>query len=225
MRTFIWLTLSGCLLNMSAAPNSIGVIQSNGEFRIDGSAIAGNANLFEGSLVETVAARSTIRLEGVQVTLMPNSHIKVFHDYIEAGSLRIAPRAKGSVMQVATDGTSQVSIDASAGAMEVRNSTGVLVAVVTPGAALALDSSAAAETAFKGRGVLRKKGGAFLLTDATSNVTVKLQGTDLDGYEGQTVEVAGVASPPKFAVAEGLLDYRVYLAEKGIYYRDRKSVV
>jgi len=37
-------------------------------------------------------------------------------------------------------------------------------------------------------------------------------------FPGQRVEVAGVIAPPEPAVAEGLLDYRVYLAGRGIYY-------
>jgi competence protein ComEC len=37
-------------------------------------------------------------------------------------------------------------------------------------------------------------------------------------FAGQVVEVEGVAAPPKPATAEGLFDYRAYLARLGIYY-------
>ncbi len=37
-------------------------------------------------------------------------------------------------------------------------------------------------------------------------------------FPGQRVEVAGVVAPPSPPVAEGLLDYRAYLANQGIYY-------
>jgi len=41
---------------------------------------------------------------------------------------------------------------------------------------------------------------------------------DSQFFPGQRVEVAGVISPPSPPVAPGLLDYRAYLATRGIYY-------
>jgi len=38
-------------------------------------------------------------------------------------------------------------------------------------------------------------------------------------FPGQQVEVAGVIAPPAPPVAEGLLDYRAYLASRGVYYQ------
>lgn len=42
-------------------------------------------------------------------------------------------------------------------------------------------------------------------------------------FAGQTVEISGVATPPKFPAAEGLFDYRNYLRRQGIYYQLQAS--
>jgi hypothetical protein len=50
------------MLFLMAAPPSIGVIRSSGDFQVDGSTVSGNATLFEGSTVQTAAAQSKIQL-------------------------------------------------------------------------------------------------------------------------------------------------------------------
>ena len=40
-----------------------------------------------------------------------------------------------------------------------------------------------------------------------------------DFFAGQTVEITGVLAPPPLPLAEGLFDYRAYLARQGIYYQ------
>ena len=52
----------GCLLALIAAPASIGIVKSTGQFRVNGSAIPGNSNLFEGDVVETAGGRSIVKL-------------------------------------------------------------------------------------------------------------------------------------------------------------------
>ena len=42
-------------------------------------------------------------------------------------------------------------------------------------------------------------------------------------FTGQSVEIAGVVSRPSPALAEGLFDYRAYLATRGIYYELRAT--
>jgi len=181
-------------LTLAAASDSIGVVRSNGGFLVDGSAIRGNATLFEGNVIETTATRSVLQLGGVQITVGPESRVKVFRDHLEAGALRIAPTAKDSDLQVQTPGK-RVDIAARAGSAEVRNSAGTLVAIVSPGNALTFEPQAAASTEFKMTGALQQKDGKFLLTDCTSKVTVELVGSDLAQYAGKTVEVTGSSIP------------------------------
>ena len=193
-RTLISFIAAGCLFTLTAASDSIGVVRSNGDFRVDGSAVHGNTTLFEGNLVETASTRSLLQLGGVQITLGPESRVKVFRDHLEAGALRIAPTAKDSVLLVQTPGA-RVNVAARTGSAEVRNSAGTLIAIVSPGSALTFEPQSAASPEFRMTGVLHPKDGKFFLTDATTKVTVELIGADLDRYAGKTVEVTGSSIP------------------------------
>jgi hypothetical protein len=200
--------VSGCLLAVTASPVPIGSIKSSGEFRVDSSVVRGNSTVFDGDVIETEAARSVVDLTGVQITLSPNSRAKLFRDrtilengtglisnagkhVMEAATLRIASASKDSVLQIETSGPKYVLVSARSGSAEVWNSSGVLVASVRPGMALAFDPQAGASAAAKITGTLRVKGETFLLTDATTNVTVELRGTGLAKYAGQKVSVTG----------------------------------
>jgi competence protein ComEC len=54
---------------------------------------------------------------------------------------------------------------------------------------------------------------------ALGRMAVTTPGPLTNLFAGQTVEISGVAAPPKFAAAEGLFDYRNYLRRLGIYYQ------
>jgi len=58
---------------------------------------------------------------------------------------------------------------------------------------------------------------------ATGRMVVSTPGMLTNLFGGQTVEVTGVAAPPKFAAAPGLFDYRAYLRRLGIYYELQAS--
>jgi hypothetical protein len=201
-----------CLSEVAAAPPSaIGVIKSTGEFRVDGSTIRGNSTVFDGSVIETTAARSEVQLTGLQITLSPDSRIRVYRDHtvlehgsgllkdvekqvVEAETLRIAPATKASIVQVEI-GPSGVELVARVGSAEVRNASGVLVASLHTGVALALDPQAGASAAVKMTGVVVFKNGKYFLTDVTSNVTVELEGPDVAKFAGKMVEIAGSVIP------------------------------
>jgi hypothetical protein len=218
LRPLISLFVSGCLLVVTAAPPSIGTVKSPGEFRVDGSLIRGNSTVFDGNLIETAAARSVVELTGAQITLSPQSRAKFFRDHtvleqgtslvkdsnrhvVEVASLRIAPGSKDSVLQIETSSPKRVVVSARSGAAEVRNSSGILVASLVPGMALAFDPQAGASPATSMTGILKAKGSAFILTDATTNVTVELRGTDLAKYVGKKVAITGSAIGGATAVA------------------------
>ena len=209
----IFLTVAVCLLFVAmAAPLSIGFIKSNGEFRVDGSTIRQNGTLFDGNLIETTAARSVIELASVEITLSPDSRAKVYRDHtilekgtgvvkdagthvIEADTLRIFPSAKDSIVQVDITSPSSITVAARSGAAEVRSATGVLVASVRPGLALAFGAQAGAATAFDMTGIEELKDGKYFLTDDTTHVTVQLEGPDLAKFVGKCVEVTGSIIP------------------------------
>ena len=204
---------AGSLLVVSAASPSIGFVKSSGEFRVDGSAVRGNGTIFEGAVVETNAARSVIQLANAEITLSPDSRVRVYHDrtvlekgsgsvrdgashIIEAATLRIAPSARDSVVQIDLTSLSSVTVGARGGPAQVRNSSGVLTASLLPGMALAFNPQAASAAAVKLTGVIEARNGAYLLTDETTKVTIQLlDGPDVLKYAGKKVEVTGSSIP------------------------------
>jgi len=54
---------------------------------------------------------------------------------------------------------------------------------------------------------------------AFGRIAVTTAGAMTNFFSGQLVEVFGVATRPRLAVAEGLFDYRRYLEQQGIYYQ------
>jgi hypothetical protein len=217
-KTQIALLVSGCLIAVTAAPPSIGTVRSAGEFRVDGSTVRGNATLFDGNLIETSSARSVIELNGMRITMSPDSRAKLFRDHtvfekgtgvvtdaekhvIEAATLRIYPATKSTLLQIEMSAPNHVAVAARNGSAEVRNGAGVLVAKLNAGMALAFDPQAGAATAVKMMGTVKEIDGKFFLTDATNNVTVELLGTDLAKYAGKTVEITGSTIPGATAIA------------------------
>ncbi len=197
MRSFLSLMTSGCLLFLMAAPPSIGVIRSSGDFQVDGATVSGNATLFEGSTVQTAATQSKIQLSGgAAIVLAPNSRAQIYKDRVEAATLRISPADTHTIAQIVSQDSSHVSIGAVQGLVDVRNGAGVLVATVRPGLALAFSTQAGgAATATKMSGCLGMKNGHYLLTDNTSGVTVELQGPEVAKNNGHQVEITGSMIP------------------------------
>jgi hypothetical protein len=197
IRTFLSLLTSGSLLFLMAVPPSIGVVRSSGDFQVDGSTVRGNATLFEGSTVQTAGAQSNIKLSsGAEIVLAPNSRAQVYKGHVEAATLRISPADTHTVAEIVTQDSSHVSISATQGLVDVRNGAGVLVATVRPGLALAFSAQAGgASTATQMGGCLSKKGDKFFLTDATTGVTVELQGPGLGASAGHQVQISGSMIP------------------------------
>jgi hypothetical protein len=210
---FSLLSCSG-LVFLVAAPPSIGMIRSMGDFQVDGSTVRGNATIFEGSTVQTTAVASTIQLSsGTEIVLEPGSRVKLYRDksilergaqsiknsrghLIEAATLRISPADNSTVAEIRAQDSNRVSIAARMGSVDVRNGVGVLIASVRPGWALAFDTQAGnAPTASKVSGCLVKKGDKYLLTDRTTHVTIELQGPEVAKSAGHQVEITGSMVP------------------------------
>jgi hypothetical protein len=213
LKYLISLIAASSLMLVSAATSpSIGFVKSAGEFRVDGSAVRGNGNVFEGNLVETASARSVIQLADAQITLAPNSSARIYRDHtvlekgtgsvkdganhvIEADTLRIVPSTQDSVVQVEITNPSRVTVGARGGSAEVRNSSGVLTASLLPGMSLAFNPRAAASSAVKMTGDIESRSGAYFLTDETTKITVQLESPDVSKYVGKKVEITGTSVP------------------------------
>ena len=208
MRILICLVLVGCVLILTASAPSVGIVKSTGDFRVDGSIIRGNSTVFDGNLIETTAARSTVQLGEAQITLLPNSSAKVYRDHtvlksgselmrngekrmIEAATLQIVSAAKDGIVLVAMGGPNNVKVFATSGAAQVRTAAGFLVASLSPGTGLAFSPQAGAATSMQMKGVLESTDGKFFLTDVTSKTRVELRGTDLAKFKGKSIQVTG----------------------------------
>ncbi len=192
-----------------AAAPAIGVATTSGDFRIDRTSVSGNATILDGSLIETGRAASELRLyQGTSMRLAGDSRGKVFQSrlVLEQGAARVDARkgyaveaaglqvqaAPRSAAQINLAGAGRVEVAAISGAVEVKNGTGILLAQVLPGQALAFTMQASgAAPPEKLTGVLTQSNGHYFLTDRTAGVRVELVGTDLGKLVGKLVEVSG----------------------------------
>jgi hypothetical protein len=220
LQSVIALALIGYLSVGSAAAPVIGVINARGSFRIDNAKVYQHSTLFDGNSIETEKVPSELQLNsGGQLLLDPASRGMAYRDRIvlekgagrlkgangyriEARTLRISPAGPDSAVQVALNKANHVQVMVFNGAAQVSNAEGVVVANVGPGKALDLEPQAAGAAApTKLTGCLKRKDGKFILTDETTNVTVELQGAELDKQVGKVIEVTGAAIPGVTPVA------------------------
>ena len=197
----------------------IGKIVARGSFRLDTATVAGNATLFEGATVETGTDRSAMEFSsGARVSLDAVSRGKVFGDHmvlergqswlekadgfrVVARGLTVQPETGNATGRVELAGTTRVQVAALTGSFRVLNSSGMVVAKIPTGMALAFEPQASAGSA-RIIGRLVNKGGHYLLTDETTNVTVEVAGPGLAKLAGQRVEVIGSTDPTATPVSD-----------------------
>jgi len=213
-----------CMLGATTVPtSSIGTVTANGEINVDGSAIRSNSTLFNGSVVQTSAVRSDVRLaDGSQLVLNPDSRMTLYRDHavleqgltmqrnagkhaVIANGLKVSSETPNGVVLVDIQNRSHMEVAARSGAADVRTPAGDLVARIEPGKALSFDTAPAenvSASSIKIAGVLRPVAGHFVLTDALSGVTFQLQGSNLAAYSGTPVQVIGMVASAAPAVPE-----------------------
>jgi hypothetical protein len=194
LQRLITLALAVCMISMLGIAASVGVVSSPGDFRVDGSQIRGNGTVFEGSVIETASARSTVQLGDVQVTLLPDSRLKAYkgravlekgwgvvnRGTMEAASFQIAP-SKGSSAVVQMTAPKSVNVVAQAGDTQVRTAQGVLVASVRAGMGMAFTAQANTTPASANQVMLAGLVGfadnkCTITESSTSPVTYEVQG-------------------------------------------------
>jgi hypothetical protein len=212
------LAVSGCLFSLSAAPASIGIVRSYGEFRVDGAAVRGNSTLVAGDVVETMSMNTTVRVGGTEVTLMPESRAALYGDHtilqrgttlvrgasshaLEAGTLRIVPLSAHALVEVGYSDHKQVTVSAHSGAANVFTSSGELLASLNPGSALSFAPSAGGSGAGSGQasaaagvsltGKLTTSGGKYYLTDGGKTYEITSSTVDLAQYVGKVISATG----------------------------------
>lgn len=191
-----------------AAATALGVATANGNFRLDHSQVAGNATVFDGSLIETGKDMSDVSLAGgMKVRLGADSRGQVFAGrlalqqgagqvsgskyLIEAQGLRVLPVTPDATVRVALGPRTLVEVAAITGSFHVETAAGVRVANMSAGAALSFTEQAGAAPPTVLCGDVGRVDGKLLLTDKVSGVTVELVGEHLDPFIGKSISVTG----------------------------------
>jgi len=206
-----------------AGTAAIGTASARGSMRVDGALVNGNATLFDGTVVETDAATTAVRLDkGVEIKLATDSRGKVYRDrlvlekgsteLVRPGSFRLeasrlsvmpdSPDARG-VVSMRDDRTVEVS--ALSGGLRVSTNDGFLLARVEPGRMLAFnDQQAAGATAPTSiTGVLTREEDKcaanhekkYYVTVKETGVRYEVTGDDLDHLIGRVVTLTGTPDP------------------------------
>jgi hypothetical protein len=201
------LTLSLCGI-LPAATSMIGVAMANGNFLLDRAEVVGNANVFDGSEVQTTKAMSDLSLtSGLKIRLAMDSRGKVFHDrlvmeqgtgqvsgskyLVEARGLRVIALGSDATVRVALGPEELVEVAAVTGAFHVETLQGIRVANMTSGTALSFSAQAGASMPTVLCGKPSNVDGKVVLTDKTTGVTVQLTGISLDEFAGKSISVTG----------------------------------
>ena len=201
-------------LALGAGTPPLGVVTANGSFYLDRSPVAGNATVFEGTVIETGKATSQLRLHnGAKMLLAADSRGVVYRDRlvlerggsqldrlagysVEALTLKIQPAGAGSSTRVDVEGAHQVRVSALNGPVHVSNQAGVLVARLGAGEALSLGTQAAGAAAPSTiTGCLESASGKLSLVDEASSVRFILEGGEAGKHVGARVEVLGTVKP------------------------------
>lgn len=197
----------------AASSAVVGMAAANGEFTVDDARMPGAATLFEGSRIQTGRAPSRIRLHnGARIQLGSGTSGVIYRDRmvlergwtemeglaaypLEALSLRI--RGAGDAGVRVTVGEDRIlQVAALRGQVQVYKDSGLLVANVAAGAALAFSpQTSGAVAASTITGCLEGDASKFFVGDETTQVRFEVRGSDLAAHLGKRVEVVGIAEP------------------------------
>lgn len=213
LQSILALAMSLNLAIVSAATPAIGTILAKGSFRVDNTTTSGNATLFEGSVLETAVASSSIQLNsGARISLASESRGRVFGDrlVLEKGGtnlenstgfrlvalgLTIQPDRGASTGSVIFESPRRLRVSAATGSFRVLNTSGQLIANLAAGAALAFEPQQGASNVSRVSGCLENKSGHYLMTDEVTKVTVEVAGSGVAQEAGNKIEVTGTTDP------------------------------
>ncbi|HEY3840177.1 MAG TPA: hypothetical protein VGL72_26575 [Bryobacteraceae bacterium] len=211
-RIAVFTTLS--LTSAFAAPLSIGTASARGAIQIDGLNVNGNASLFDGSLVETGEATTTLHIDkGIALKLGAGSRGKIFHDrlilekgdgeftnlgafQVEANTVKVSSDDAAARGVIHMKDSRTVEIASLSGGFDVKSQSGLLLAKVLPGRSLAFtfqEGGAAAPTSVTG--MLTKTNGLYFLTVQGTGVIYQVTGRNLDHFVGKSVSITGTLDP------------------------------
>jgi hypothetical protein len=220
VRSSLTLLVIGAIHFLIAAGAPIGIAVANGSFQVDHSKVWGNTTLFNGSIIETALTPSQLQLTGgVHMRLASDTRATVYQHKlvlesgygqlesgtafeIEARSLHISAASSSTVARVRLTDKTKVMVAALTGAVQVRSSSGLLVANVEAGSSLDFEPQAeGAAAATRISGCVLSKAGKVIVVEQTTNVMLELQGTGLEKLIGNHVEITGMDAGTKPTVS------------------------
>jgi hypothetical protein len=196
-----------------AAPPSIGTVSAHGNVQVDGSFVYGNATIFDGTLIETEKATTSVRLNGgIAISMAPDSRVRLYSNRlvlekgasevamvsgfaVEARQFRIVSDDAASKGAISVEGANRIGVMALTGEMNVSSPSGLLLAKVTPGSPLTFDgqpTSGAEPITVTGK--LSKVGGHYFVTTA-AGVKYEIEGKTLESMVGKMVTITGTPDP------------------------------
>jgi hypothetical protein len=200
-------------LTVSAATSGIGTVRADGNFRVNNVTVPLTATVFDGSGIETSNWPATAALkQGARVQVLQNSRVQLFADHLvlergatrvgnlpgytaEAQSLRVSSMQPGSEAQIESRQDS-VIVQSLRGSQDVRTTTGLLIARVSPGKTIAFQvKTGSPSNTTHVAGVLETRDNVYVLTDGTSGVTIQLIGNVPTGEVGKAIDVEGTLVP------------------------------
>lgn len=164
---------------------------------------------------------------GACVTLSPESKGRFYGDHVvlergqgrldrgtgyffEARGLTVQPETGTSTGRISLDPASGIQVAALTGSLRVLNSQRMVVAKVMPGMPLAFSPQVSGNNGVtRVNGTLVDKGGHYLLTDETTNVTFEITGAGLKKDIGKRVEIDGYLDPTAIPVSDATQVIRV----------------
>ena len=216
------LAIALVLVPASAGTSVIGTASARGSMRVDGSLVNGNATLFDGSVVETDAATTALRLDkGIELKLATESRGQLYRDHLVlqkgsselvrpgpfrlvANSITVASDSPGSRGVVSMKDDRTIEVSALAGDLKVTTSNGLLLAMVKPGRMMAFNdqqAGATAPTTVSGKLVREEdKCSAthekkFYVIVQETGAKYEVTGSNLDALSGKTVTLTGTPDP------------------------------
>lgn len=216
LRSTISLLTCWCLVStISAASANIGLAITNGNVQVDGVSVPGNAAIFSGSRIVSGQGISNLRFsDGTSAVLRPDSQMTVYREHsvllqgvtMQRGANKHAVIADGLTISGATPNAnvlvgvkdqSHFEVAAEGGELEVRTSTGNLVARVEPGKNLSFTiDQVPAESQQNTAALCGRLNENNQLTDTFTSVTYQLRGSGLERYHRRTIQVIGTAVNP-----------------------------
>ena len=205
----------GCLISAASTPaSSIGIVMTTGTVQVDGLEVPTASAIFPGSTVVSGDRTASLRYsDGTNAVMKPGAKLSVYREYsvlqrgiavqggiekhpVVADGLKITGSGSNVVAMVGVRDASYIEVAAQEGDANVLAPSGELVAKVEPGKPLSFTLGQATGAQVEVETVCGDLDANYLITDSSSNVTYKLQGSGLEPYRNKRIKATGTIAGP-----------------------------